>query len=148
MRNKHLYNSIMNDISKILKKSLYENSTTFNDIDLTPYLDKDGLLDIKRYEDLPQDQKDDGTQYIIYNGSVGSLPDPSEVTNYWIITPSKYASLSQSAQEDGTTYYISETATNVKGSRVINTSEEGFENLTLKEKRNNTPYYITNRRMI
>ena len=100
------------------------------------------------YEELPQDQKDDGTQYIIYNGSVGSLPEPSEVTNYWILTPGKYASLSQSTQEDGTTYYISNVATNVKGTRVINTTEEGYENLALKEKRNNTPYYITNRRLV
>lgn len=92
MRNKHLYNSIMNDISKILKKSLYENSTTFNDIDLTPYLDKDGLLDIKRYEDLPQEIIDNLCWEILNNYETieKSIEEPSggyeaEADHFFII---------------------------------------------------------------
>ena len=49
--NNKLYNKIMKDISKVVKKSLNESE----DYDLAPYLDKDGYINLEDLTILPKE---------------------------------------------------------------------------------------------
>ena len=96
------------------------------------------------YEELPKSQKDNDDVYIIQETKqVGSLPEYSDETKYWILTQSQYDALDQSVHENGIMYFISENGTNVKGYRNIFCSKSDYDNLSEQAKNNNIPYYVS-----
>ena len=82
-------------------------------------------------------------------GTVIAIPNaaPAETTwnastMYVYLTESKYNSLTQAEQENGTFYYISDKGNNTYGTRNIECSSNAYNSLTNKSKYNSTPYFV------
>lgn len=101
------------------------------------------IITPEQYEDLPESQKNNNDVIIVDNNRGSELP-PSEYNNtrYWILTQAQYDRLSAEQKNDGTMYFISDNAPNLKGTRNIFITQLLYDALLPRDKNNNIPYYV------
>ena len=101
------------------------------------------IMTPEQYEELPESQKNNNDVIIVDNNRGASLP-PSEYDNtrYWLLTQAQYDRLTNEQKNDGTMYFISDNAPNLKGTRNIFITQLLYDALLPRDKNNNIPYYV------